>query len=43
MDERHLSISATKPGGPIVNQVAAALVERIIDAHRNGQKFKVWP
>ncbi|KAI9435046.1 phospholipase D/nuclease [Lactarius indigo] len=36
-----LSISSTKQSGPVKNQIAAALVERIISAARSGRKFKV--
>jgi len=36
------SISATKDGEQIVNKIAEALVERIIRAHRDGNKFKVF-
>jgi hypothetical protein len=35
------SISSTKPGGQIKNQIAAALVQRIIKAAKDGEKFKV--
>jgi phospholipase D1/2 len=36
------SISSTKEGdGPVKNVIAKALVERIVSAARNGQKFKV--
>jgi phospholipase D1/2 len=36
------SISATKKGEQIVNLIAQALVERIILANKNGEKFKVF-
>jgi phospholipase D1/2 len=39
--ENQFFISATKPGGSVVNQIAAALVERIIRAAKEGKKFKV--
>lgn len=35
------SISNTGNEGPVKNQIAAALVERIISAARSGTKFKV--
>ena len=35
------SVSATKEGGQIKNQIAAALVQRIIRAAQRGEKFKV--
>ena len=35
------SISATKDGGAIKNLIAKALVERIVRAAKEGQKFKV--
>jgi len=35
------SISNTGNVGPVKNQIAAALVEKIIDAARAGTKFKV--
>lgn len=40
---RHIpySISNTKKDGPVVNQIAAALVERIVQAAQAGTKFKV--
>jgi hypothetical protein len=34
------SISNTKESGPVKNQIAAALVERIVSAARSGTKFK---
>lgn len=34
------SISNTKEEGPVKNQIAAALVERIVRAARDGRKFK---
>ncbi|KAF8962898.1 phospholipase D/nuclease [Flammula alnicola] len=39
--ENQFFISATKTGGPIVNQIGAALVERIVRAGQEGKKFKV--
>ncbi|KDR66935.1 hypothetical protein GALMADRAFT_258822 [Galerina marginata CBS 339.88] len=39
--ENQFFISATKPGGSVVNQIAAALVERIVRAGKEGTKFKV--
>lgn len=36
-----ISISNTKDGAAVVNQIAAALVNRIILAAKSGQKFKV--
>ncbi|KAF8900846.1 hypothetical protein CPB84DRAFT_1836517 [Gymnopilus junonius] len=39
--ENQFFISATKTGGPVVNQIAAALTERIIRAAKEDQKFKV--
>ncbi|KAF9557909.1 phospholipase D/nuclease [Agrocybe pediades] len=39
--ENQFFISATKTGGSVVNQIAAALVERIVRAAREGKKFKV--
>ena len=35
------SISNTREEGPVKNQVAKALVERIIEAAQSGKKFKV--
>jgi len=35
------SISATKPGGVVVNMIGRALVDRIIRAASAGQKFMV--
>jgi len=35
------SISNTKSGGAIENQIAKALTERIIRAAKDGQRFKV--
>lgn len=39
--ENQFFISSTREEGPIKNQIAQALVERIIQAARDGQKFKV--
>jgi phospholipase D1/2 len=39
--ENQFFISNTKKTGPVKNQIAAALVERIIRAARAGEKFKV--
>ncbi|KAH9168358.1 phospholipase D/nuclease [Lactarius sanguifluus] len=39
--ENQFFISSTKQSGPVKNQIAAALVERIISAARSGRKFKV--
>ncbi|KAA1473211.1 phospholipase D/nuclease [Dentipellis sp. KUC8613] len=39
--ENQFFISSTKEEGPIKNQIAAALVERIVRAARAGAKFKV--
>ncbi|EIM84706.1 phospholipase D/nuclease [Stereum hirsutum FP-91666 SS1] len=39
--ENQFFISNTKKDGPVVNQIAAALVERIVQAAQAGQKFKV--
>lgn len=39
--ENQFFISSTYDGDPVKNQIAAALVERIIMAARNGEKFKV--
>lgn len=39
--EIYFSISATKKGGVVVNQIGAALVERIVRAGAEGSKFKV--
>ncbi|KIY68459.1 phospholipase D/nuclease [Cylindrobasidium torrendii FP15055 ss-10] len=39
--ENQFFISATKEGGPVVNLIAKALVNRIIQAHQAGTKFKV--
>jgi hypothetical protein len=39
--KKYRSISNTVTGGPIVNQIAAALSDRIIQAAKAGQKFKV--
>ncbi|KAI0259452.1 hypothetical protein BC834DRAFT_630910 [Gloeopeniophorella convolvens] len=39
--ENQFFISNTRQEGPIKNQIAAALVERILSAARAGQKFKV--
>lgn len=39
--ENQFFISATKTGGSVTNQIAQALVERIIRAAREGKKFKV--
>jgi phospholipase D1/2 len=38
---RTSSISNTGKEGPVKNQIAAALVEKIIGAARSGKKFKV--
>lgn len=35
------SISSTYNDDPVKNQIAAALVQRIVQAARDGQKFKV--
>ncbi|KAF9473130.1 phospholipase D/nuclease [Pholiota conissans] len=39
--ENQFFISATKTGGSVVNQIGAALVERIVRAGQEGKKFKV--
>ncbi|KAH8990383.1 hypothetical protein EDB86DRAFT_2939025 [Lactarius hatsudake] len=39
--ENQFFISNTKQSGPVKNQIAAALVERIVSAARSGRKFKV--
>jgi len=39
--ENQFFISNTKESGPVKNQIAAALVERIVSAARSGTKFKV--
>ncbi|KIN99261.1 hypothetical protein M404DRAFT_155707 [Pisolithus tinctorius Marx 270] len=39
--ENQFFISSTREEGPIKNQIAKALVERIVQAARDGQKFKV--
>ncbi|KAI0042796.1 phospholipase D [Auriscalpium vulgare] len=39
--ENQFFISNTKKDGPVKNQIAAALVERIVRAARDGRKFKV--
>ncbi|KAF8169373.1 hypothetical protein BJ912DRAFT_181903 [Pholiota molesta] len=39
--ENQFFISATKTGGVVVNQIGAALVERIVRAGSEGKKFKV--
>jgi len=39
--ENQFFISNTKQSGPVKNQIAAALVERILSAARSGKKFKV--
>ncbi|KAL4066624.1 hypothetical protein J3A83DRAFT_4098363 [Scleroderma citrinum] len=39
--ENQFFISTTQTEGPVKNQIARALVERIIQAARSGQKFKV--
>lgn len=45
----HRSISNTQEQGPVKNQIAKALVERIVRAGREGKKFRVrspldaWP
>lgn len=39
--ENQFFISNTKEAGPVKNQIAAALVERIVTAARSGRKFKV--
>ncbi|KZT40944.1 phospholipase D/nuclease [Sistotremastrum suecicum HHB10207 ss-3] len=39
--ENQFFISNTGPNGPVKNQIAAALVQRILMAARDGQKFKV--
>ncbi|KAF5327400.1 hypothetical protein D9619_004077 [Psilocybe cf. subviscida] len=39
--ENQFFISATKPGGSVVNQIGAALVERIVRAAEAGEKFRV--
>ncbi|KAH9971268.1 phospholipase D [Russula compacta] len=39
--ENQFFISNTKEDGPVKNQIAAALVERILGAARSGTKFKV--
>jgi len=38
--ENQFFISNTKESGPVKNQIAAALVERIVSAARSGKKFK---
>ncbi|KAH8091773.1 phospholipase D/nuclease [Cristinia sonorae] len=39
--ENQFFISATSDGGPVKNQIARALVERIKQAYQDGHKFKV--
>jgi phospholipase D1/2 len=39
--ENQFFISSTKQSGPVKNQIAAALLERILSAARSGKKFKV--
>ncbi|KAH9021302.1 hypothetical protein EDB85DRAFT_2189711 [Lactarius pseudohatsudake] len=39
--ENQFFISSTKQSGPVKNQIAAALVERIVSAARSGRRFKV--
>ncbi|KZT05728.1 phospholipase D/nuclease [Laetiporus sulphureus 93-53] len=39
--ENQFFISTTQQEGPVKNQIAAALVQRILRAARNGEKFKV--
>lgn len=39
--ENQFFISATNDKGPVSNQIAGALVQRIIKAQQDGQKFKV--
>ncbi len=38
---RRFSISNTKEGGPVVNQIAGALANRVVRAAQEGKNFKV--
>lgn len=39
----HVSITATKDGGQVKNQIGKALVERVVRAARAREPFKVHP
>ncbi|KAK0566182.1 hypothetical protein OC844_000851 [Tilletia horrida] len=40
--ENQFFVSSTEPGGPVSNQIGAALANRIISAHQSGTKFRVY-
>ncbi|EPQ31651.1 uncharacterized protein PFL1_00984 [Pseudozyma flocculosa PF-1] len=39
--ENQFFVTSTETGGAVLNQVGAALVERIVAAHQSGKRFKV--
>jgi len=40
--ENQFFVTATQSGGPVSNMIGAALAKRIISAHRDGRKFRVY-